>query len=110
MFEKHDSKLIFSEISSQNKNKELEFLDVNHIINETSKCGFYVKNYIKLTTIDCVYINGRSYHSRSNYKLIVFGESIRLRRLCEHDCDYFEALNLLKDKIVLLQRFSLTKC
>ena len=100
VFEKHDLKLIFREISSQSKNKELEFLDVNHIINETEKGGFYVKNYIKPTAINRIYINGRSYHPRSIYKSIVFGESIRLRRLCERDCDYLEALNLLKERCI----------
>ena len=56
----------------------------------------------KNTAINSVYINGRSYHPRSIYKLIVFGESIKLRRLCERDFDYLEALNLLKDKCIKL--------
>ena len=66
------------------------------------KVGFiiYVRNYIKPTAINRVYINGRSYHPRSIYKSIVFSESIRLRRLCERDCDYLEALKLLKDKCI----------
>ena len=48
MFEKYDLKLNFREVSSQSKNKELKFLEVNHIINEIEKGGFYVKNYVKL--------------------------------------------------------------
>ena len=98
VFEKYDLKLIFREISSQSKDKELEFLDVIFIINE--KGGFYVKIYVKHTAINRTYINGRSYHPRSIYKSIVFGESIRLRRLCERDCDYLEALKLLKDRCI----------
>ena len=100
VFQKYDLKLIFREISHQSKNKELEFLDVNHIIDEEEKGAFYVRNYIKPTAINRVYINGRSYHPRSIYKSIVFSESIRLRRLCERDCDFLEALKLLKDKCI----------
>ena len=100
VFENYDLKLIFREISSQNKDKELEFLDVNHIINEKEKGGFYVKNYVKPTAINRIYINGKFYNPRSVYKSIVFGELIRLRRLCERDCDYLEALNLLKDRCI----------
>ena len=59
-----------------------------------------MKNYIKPTAINRIYINGRSYHPRSIYKSIVFGESIRLRRLCERDCDYLEGLNLLKERCI----------
>ena len=40
MFEKYDLKLIFRKISHQSKNKQLEFLDVNHIIDEGEKGGF----------------------------------------------------------------------
>ena len=100
MFQKYDLKLIFREISHQSKNKELQFLDANHIIDDEEKGGFYVRNYIKPTAINWVYINGRSYHPRSIYKSIVFSESIRLRRLCERACEYLKALKLLKDKCI----------
>ena len=98
VFINYDLKLIFREISLYSDIKQLEFLDVNHIMNEGEKGGFYVKNYVKPTAINSVYINGRSYHPRSIYKSIVFSESIRLRRLCEHDDDYLKALNVLKVK------------
>ena len=60
--------------------------------------SFYVKNYIKPTAKNRVFVNGKSHHPRSIYKSIVFSESIRLRRLCERDCDYLEALKSLKEK------------
>ena len=59
-----------------------------------------MKNYVKPTALNRIYINGRSYHPYSIYKSIVFDESIRLRRLCERDCDYLEALNLLEDMCI----------
>ena len=59
-----------------------------------------MKNYVKFTAINRIYINGKFYYPRSIYKSIVFGESIRLRRLCDRGCDYLEALNLLKDKCI----------
>ena len=43
MFIHYDLKLNFIEISLNNKIKELDFLDVNHIMNEKEKVGFYVK-------------------------------------------------------------------
>ena len=55
---------------------------------------------MKPIAINRVYINGKFYHPRSIYKSIVFCESIRSRRLCERDCDYLEALKLLKDKCI----------
>ena len=87
VFINYNLKLIFREISLHSDIKQLEFLDVNHIMNEREKGGFYVKNYVKPTAINSVYINGRSYHPRHIYKSIVFSESIRLRRFCERDDD-----------------------
>ena len=97
-FKNHKLNLIFREISTEGDGNQLEFLDVNHVINKNEKGGFYVKNYIKPTAKNRVFVNGRSHHPRSIYKSIVFSESIRLRRLCERDCDYLEALKSLKDK------------
>ena len=102
MFEKYDLKLMFWEISHQSKNKELEFLDVNHTKDEGEKGWFYVKNYVKPTAISRVSINGRSYNPCSIYKSIVFSESIRLRMLYERGCDFLEALKLLKNKCIKL--------
>ena len=97
-FEEHNLKLVFRQISTKNDGEELEFLDVNHVIDKTEISGFYVKNYIKPTAKNRVFVNGKSHHPRSIYKSIVFGESIRLRRLCERDNDYLEAIKSLKDK------------
>ena len=76
----------------------MEFLDVNYVIEKTEKSGFYVKNYIKPTAKNCVFVNRKSHLPRSIYKSIVFGESIRLRRLCKRDGDYPEAVKALKYK------------
>ena len=100
LFQKYDLKLIFREISHQSKNKELQFLDANHIIDDEEKGGFYVRNYIKPTAINRVYINGRVLSSSLNLQIYGTSESIRLRRLCERDCDCWEALKLLKDKCI----------
>ena len=89
-FEEHNLKLVFRQISTKNDGDELEFLDVNHVIDKTEINGFYVKNYIKPTAKNRVFVNGKSHHPRSIYKSLVFGESIRLRRLCKRDSDYLE--------------------
>ena len=49
LFEEHNLKLIFREVCTKTDCDELEFLDVNHVIDKTEKGGFCVKNYIKLT-------------------------------------------------------------
>ena len=97
-FEKQHLKLVFREMSTKNYGDDLELLDVNHVIDKTEIGGFYVKNYIKPTAENRVFVNGKSHHPHSVYKSIVFRESIRLRRLCEHDSDYLEAIKSLKDK------------
>ena len=93
-FEKHNVKLVFRKIFTENYGHQLEFLDVNLVSEKTEKGGFYVKNY----TINRAFVNGKSHHPRSIYKSIVFGESVRLRRFCELDCDYLEAIKALNDK------------
>ena len=87
-YEGHNLKLIFREICTNNDSDELEFLNVNDVINKTEKGGFYVKNYIKSTAKNRVFVNRKLHHPRSIYKSVVFGESIRLRKLCESDGDY----------------------
>ena len=87
-------------MSHKSNIKELELLDVNHTIVKKEKGWFYVKSFVKPTANNRVYTNGRSFHPRSIYKSIVLNELIRLRRLCERDCDYLEALKLSKDMCI----------
>ena len=56
-FEEHNLKLVFKETSTKNDDDELEFLDVNHVIDKTEIGGFYVKNYIKPTAKIRVFVN-----------------------------------------------------
>ena len=67
-FEKHSFNLIFTEISTEGDGNQLEFLDVNQVIEKKEKCGFYVKNYIKATAENFVFGNGKSNHPCSIYK------------------------------------------
>ena len=52
----------------------------------------------KPTAKNSVFVNGKSHHTRSIYKLVVFGESIRIRILCKHNCDNLEAIKALQDE------------
>ena len=90
-FEEHNLKLVFREKSTKNDGDEPEFLGVNHVIDKAEKGGFYVKNYIKPSAKNRVFVIGKSHHPCSIYKSFVFGESIRLRRLCERDSDYLDS-------------------
>ena len=94
------SKLVFRDICTKNDGDELEFLDVNHIIDKTEKGGFYVKNYIKPKAKNCVFVNGKSHTSTLIYKSIVFGESVKLRRLCKRNGDNLEAVKAIKYKLL----------
>ena len=54
------------------------------------------KKLLKPTAKNRVSVTGKSTIHAPFTKSIVFGESIRLRRLCEHGCDYPEAIKALK--------------
>ena len=53
-------------MSTKNYGDELELLDVKYIIDITEKGGFYVKNYIKPTAENRVFVNGKSHHPQTN--------------------------------------------
>ena len=89
---------MFRKISTVDEDKSLKFLDVDHRTNKLSKGGFYTKYFVKPTAIDRVFVNGSSHHPRSVFKSIIFSESIRLRRLCERDDDYENAMVMLENK------------
>ena len=97
-FKNNGLNLIFRSINTDDTNSSLEFLDVDHIICQNTKGGFYTKNYIKPTALERVFLNGLSHHPRSVFKSIIFSESIRLRRLCERDQDYHSGIEQLRIK------------
>ena len=90
--------MIFRKITTLDIDASLEFLDVEHIVNHHYSGGFFTKNYIKPTSVQRLFLNGKSYHPRSVFKSIVFGESTRLRRLCERNVDYRDAITALQQK------------
>ena len=97
-FKNNGLNLVFRRISTAKEGESLEFLDVDHHIRSSCRGGFYTKNFVKPTAVDRVFLNGSSHHPRSVFKSIIFSESIRLRRLCEHDDDYKQAVISLKQK------------
>ena len=66
----------------------VEFLDVNHCIAADSVFGFVTKDFVKPTSVGRRFIHDSSHHPPSNFKSIIFGEAIRLRRLNERKEDY----------------------
>ena len=97
-FDKNELKLVIRKINTTEDNKTLEFLDVNHIICNSSQGGFFTSNFVKPTAVNRVFLNGSSYHPRSIFKSIIFSESIRLRRLNELDENYRTAIDELEEK------------
>ena len=97
-FQENGLRLTFRKISTEDQNHSLEFLDVNHIIHAESPGGFYTTNFTKPTAVNRLFLNGQSYHPTNVYKSIIFGESIRLRRLNEKNCNYLKAIEQLQSK------------
>ena len=92
--------LTFGQIDTRNNCGNIEFLDTLHSIDDKSSWGFRMKNFIKPTATNSLFLNGKSHHPLSVFKGIVFGESKRLRRLNEWDVDYHISLEGLKEKCI----------
>ena len=83
--------LIFREISTQEPAGScVEFLDVNHRIDDCAPGGFVTTDYIKPTARGRVFLNGGSFHPTHVFRSIVFGEAIRMRRLNELQQNYID--------------------
>ena len=72
---------------------KMKFLDVEHHINNSFKGECFTNNFVKPTAIDRSFLQGQSHHQPTVYKVIVFGEVVRLRRPNEsHEC-YHQVFN-----------------
>ena len=96
----YELKLIFKKVSTNETGKSLEFLDVLHMIDNSNKFGFFTTSFIKETATKRLFLNGNSYHPLCFFKSIVFGESVRLRRLNETNELYLKDLKRLKKKCI----------
>ena len=94
------NKKSFVMIGTTGKGKSLEFQDVLHMIDNSNKFGFFTASLIKETATKRLLLNGNSYHALCIFKSIVFGESIRLRRLNETNELYLKDLERLKKKCI----------
>ena len=62
-------KLIFRHVHAESEQKEVEFLDVNHIIDKDDPAYFITRDFVKPTAIGRVFLNGTSYHPVSTLKV-----------------------------------------
>ena len=97
-FNDFNLKLIFKEISTENKDSQIEFLDVLHCVDNYSPKGFITKEYTKPTAKGHRFIDGRSHHPPHVFKGILIGEGKRLRRLNETNGDYQKSIDKLERK------------
>ena len=81
--------------------KEVEFLDVNHVIDAEDPVRFITKDFVKPTAVGRVFLNGTSYHPTSTFKSILKGECLRMRRLNERNEDFHTSLQRLKNKALM---------
>ena len=97
-FSKYGLELSFREASTDSLESEVEFLDVNHVIDNMNPFGFITGNYVKPTAVHRRFLHGSSHHSPSVFKSILIREAKRLRRLNEYYNDLTFCLQKLKDK------------
>ena len=81
----------------------LQFLDVEHKIDNSHIGGFYTRDFVKPTALDRTFLNGKSFHPTHIFKSIKFSEAVRLRRLNETQSDYLASLERLKQKCIRFQ-------
>ena len=93
-------RLTFRYLNNSSEN-QLEFLDVLHVSNATARIGFVTKDFQKPTATYRCFLNGASHHPPHVFRSIVYGESIRMRRLKERDQDYLESLERLQKKCMV---------
>ena len=98
VFKDNCLELTFRQACTKDSAGQVEFLDINHCIVPNQPCGFITRDFIKPTAVGRKFINGISHHPKATFKSILYGESIRLRRLNEKSEDYQQSLQRLKDK------------
>ena len=76
-------------------------MEILHVSNATARIGFVTKDFQKPTAINRCFWNGASHHPPHVFRSIVYGESIRMRRLNERDQDYLESLERLQKKCMV---------
>ena len=57
-FAKHDLKLVFEQIDASEPDRQLEFLDVLHVMDQTAKGEFITKNFTEKTAQNQCFLNG----------------------------------------------------
>ena len=78
-FSKYGLELSFREASTDSLESEVEFLDVNHVIDNTNPFGFITRNYVKPTAVHRRFLHGSSHHPPSVFTSILIGEAKRHR-------------------------------
>ena len=92
--------LTFQQISTNEKGSQIEFLDALHCADDTSTRGFKLKNFVKPTAVNSVFLDGNSYHPLHILRGIIISEGKRLRRLNEKDDDFKSSLKMLSEKCI----------
>ena len=97
VFESACLKLDFCHICTQSQTPgQLEFLDVDHAIDNNCSFGFFIKDFIKSSALNRSFLNGSSHHPPRIFKSIVFTKAIHMRRLNETQTSYIESLKRLQ--------------
>ena len=78
----------------------VKVLDVFCIIDCNEKIGFFTIDFLKPTSKNTFFFNVKSHHLHSVFKSIVYGETIRIRRLNEKEDYHHKSLNTIEEKCI----------
>ena len=73
--------LTFRQACTAEQTGEVEFLEVNYCITTEDNLRFITKDFVKPTAEGRQFINGKSHHKKTTFKLIVYGGAIRFKPL-----------------------------
>ena len=95
IFMENELELSFRCVNTAESGSCLEFLDVEHKIDNSHIGGFYTRDFVKPTALDRTFQNGKSFHPTHIFKSIVFSEAVHLRRLNETQSNYLARLKCI---------------
>ena len=101
VFGQNGLQLTFRKINTHQNEGNVEFLDVNHVIDHNALHIFITKDFIKPTAINWTFLWDKSHHPPHAFQSITYCEAMRMRRLNETQEGYLCSLERLHTKCLL---------
>ena len=101
VFGQNGLQLTFRKINTHQNEGNVEFLDVNHVIDHNALHGFITKDFIEPTAINRTFFSGKSHYPPLAFQSITYCKAIRIRRLNKTQEGYLCSLERLHEKCLL---------